>query len=85
MRYKIFLTDSIEVLKNEQLIGGADSYAEACEVINDYLSVNNFRQEPYWRLLLGETATMIDYGSWSKFIAIVPPVSMRELSGAGED
>ena len=85
MRYKIFLTDSIEVLENEQLIGSANSYKEACEIIDDFLSVNNFRQEPYWRFLMNETATMIDYGSWSKFIAIVPPVSMRELSGADDN
>ena len=30
---------------------------------------------------MGETATFIDYGSWSKFIAIVPPISIKELSG----
>jgi len=30
---------------------------------------------------MGETATFIDYGSWSKFIAIVPPVSIKELTG----
>jgi hypothetical protein len=81
MKYKIFLSESIEILKNEQLIGGADSYQEACRVIKDYLAVNQFHQEPYWRLLLGETATFIDYGSWSRFVAIVPPVSIQEIEG----
>lgn len=80
-KYKIYLSNSIEVLENEQLIGGANSYNEACKVINEYLEVNKFHQEPYWRFLLGEVATFIDYGSWSKFIAIVPPVSMKEMMG----
>lgn len=78
-KYKIFLSDSIEILKNERLIGRANSYKEACAVIKDYLTKNQFNQEPYWRLLLGETATFIDYGSWSKFVAIVPPISIQEL------
>jgi hypothetical protein len=80
-KYKIYLSSSIEVLENEHLIGGANSYKEACKVIKDYLEVNKFHQEPYWRLLLGEVATFIDYGSWSKFIAIVPPISLKELAG----
>ena len=80
-KYKIFLSDSIEVLKNEQLIGGANSYEEACQIIRDYLAVNQFYQEPYWRTLLGETATFIDYGSWSRFAAIVPPVNEKEIIG----
>jgi len=81
MRYKIFLSDSIETLLNEQPISAANSYQEACKIIKEYLSVNNFHQDPYWRIIMGETATFIDYGSWSKFIAIVPPVSIKELTG----
>jgi hypothetical protein len=79
MRYKIFLSNSISALEDEQLIGGADSYKEACQVIKDYLSVNNFHQEPYWRILMDSNATFIDYGSWSKFIAIVPPISQKDF------
>ena len=78
--YKIFLSDSIEVLKNEQLIGGANSYKEACQIIRDHLAVNQFYQEPYWRILIGETATFIDYGSWSRFAAIVPPIALEEMT-----
>lgn len=85
MKYKIFLTDSIESLKNEQLIGGANSYQDACKVINDHLAVNNFHQEPYWRFLMGSVATFIDYGSWGKFIAIVPPIPMKEMIGEEGD
>lgn len=81
-KYKIFLTDSIEVLENEQLIGGANTYQEVCKTISNYLAVNKFHTDPYWRFVMNETATMIDYGSWSKFIAIVPPISMKELTGS---
>lgn len=78
-RYKIYQTTSIEALENKQIIGVANSYEEACKVIKDFLSVNNFHQEPYWRILLGDEATFIDYGSWSKFMAIVPPISKKEM------
>jgi len=81
MRYQIFLSDSISELINEQLIGAANSYQEACKVLNDYLSVNRFHQDTYWRVLLGEKATFIDYGSWSKFGAIVPPITVKEYCG----
>ena len=78
-RYKIYQTTSIEALENKQIIGVANSYEEACKVIKNFLSVNNFHQDPYWRILLGDEATFIDYGSWTKFMAIVPPVSKKEL------
>ena len=77
--YKAFLTDSIEVLENEQLIGGAPSSIEMLKTIKEYLAVNNFHQDPYWRFIMGENATFIDYGSWSKFIAIIPPLQMKDL------
>lgn len=80
MRYKIYQSRSIEELKDAELIGGADSYKEVCKVIKDYLSVNNFHQEPYWRFLMCEHATVIDYGSYSKYMAIVPPLTMEEMS-----
>ena len=79
MKYKIYLSSSIEVLQNEQLIGGANTPQEACKVAGEYLSANNFHQEPYWRFLMGSTATFIDYGSYSKFLAIVPPLVMKDL------
>jgi hypothetical protein len=78
-RYHIYQTTSIESLENKQIIGVANSYQEACEIIKSYLAVNSFHQDSYWRLLLGDKATFIDYGSWTKFMAIVPPVSNKEL------
>lgn len=81
MKHKIYLSDSIEVLSHEQLIGEANSYQEACRVIDGYLAINNFHQDPYWRIIMGDIATFIDYGSWSRFAAIVPPVNTKELIG----
>ena len=78
-RYKIYQTTSIEALENKQIIGVANSYQEACKVIKEFLAVNSFHQDPYWRILMGDKATFIDYGSWSKFMAIIPPVSREEM------
>lgn len=77
--YKIYQTTSIEALENKQIIGVANTYQEACKVIKEHLAANSFHQDPYWRILMGDEATFIDYGSWSKFMAIVPPVSKKEL------
>ena len=77
MKYKIFFTDSLEVLKNEELIGEANSFEEIRLILKSKLQ----RVTPYWRYLLAENATFIDYGSWSRFAAIVPAVTMREITG----
>ena len=79
-RYRVYQTSSVETLDNKQIIGVANSYQEACLIIKDHLAVNNFHQEPYWRFLMDEKATFIDYGSWSKFIAIIPPISINEIT-----
>lgn len=77
MKYKVFLTDSIEVLKNEQLIGEAETYQEASQILKQ--AETRAAENKYWRLLLGETATFIDYGSWSQFAAIIPPIDLQEI------
>ena len=84
MKYKIFLSDSIEALKNEELLGEANDYSEASAIIELKLQEKELYQEPYWRFLMDSTATFIDFGSWSKFIAIVPPISMAEIVGEDE-
>lgn len=84
-KYKLFLTESIEILANEIEIGAADSYQEACKTIKTYFAENNIKDNNYWRFLMNDGGTFIDYGSWSKFIAIVPPVPMKEMMGENED
>jgi hypothetical protein len=79
MKYKLYITDSIETLENEKLIGEADSFSEARQKIVSYLDNSDHHQEPYWRYLMAEHATCIDFGSWTKFVAIIPPVSTKEM------
>ena len=80
MKHKIYLTDSIEILRNEVLIGSANTFQEAGKIINNYLDANDIHREPYSRYLMGEIATFIDFGSWSKFIAIIPPFAISDLT-----
>ena len=80
MKYRVFLSDSIDILKNEHLLGGANTYQEACTIIRE--SIPKAANNPCWRILMAENATFIDYGSWSKFAAIVPPVPQSVITGA---
>ena len=79
MGYKLFLTKSIDTLKDEVLIGEADSYQEICSILKK--NIKQAEENKYWRILFGEMATFIDYGSWSLFAAIVPPVTIQEIEG----
>ena len=81
MKYKAFLSDSIETLRNEKLICEGNSYQEICSSLSKYFKEHQIHTEPYWRLLMGSTATFIDFGSWSKFVAIVPPIPMSVITG----
>ena len=80
-KYKAFFSDSLEILLNEEFIGEADTYQEICKLISKKIAEKGYYQEPYTRTLMGSTATFIDFGSWSKFAAIVPPVSNQEICG----
>ena len=80
-KYHIYATDSLESLEGKSIIGIADSYSEACKIIRDYLNSHNITTDRYWRYILAEEATFIDYGSWSKFLAIVPPVDTKDIFG----
>ena len=83
-KYHIYQTTSIESLENKELIGIANSYQEACRVIKEFLALNRAYQDPYWRFVMGTEATFVDYGSWTKWMAIVPPVAPAEMEGAKE-
>ena len=85
MKYKIFLTDSIETLLNEELLGEANTYTSACEILTEGLREKGIYEEPYWRILMNTNGTFIDFGSWSRFAAIVPPVSMAVITGTAEE
>lgn len=85
MKYKLFLSKSIEVLKEEELIGEANTYQGACKEISKQLKERGVHQEKYWRFLMNENATFIDFGSYSKYAAIVPPVPMGIITGDIEE
>lgn len=80
MKYKVFISDSINILENAEFIGDADTYQEACQILSDIVKKKSFHSDLYWRIIMESTATFIDFGSWSKFGAIVPPVSIEELT-----
>jgi hypothetical protein len=79
-KHQIYLSDSIYSLVNKEIIGEANTYKEACAVIKEGLAQKELEQEPYWRIVLDPEVTFIDFGSWSKFIAIVPALTMEELN-----
>lgn len=80
-KYQVFLSKSIETFDPSTCIGNAVSYQDACQQIDEYLNFHKIRQDSNWRVLLAKEATFIDFGSWSTFAAIVPPVDMKELVG----
>ena len=84
-KYIIYSTESIEVLQNAQEIGKANTYKEACIILDEYLKEIGRARDPYWRFIMNENATFIDYGSWSHFAAIVPPVPMKVITGEVEE
>ena len=81
-KYKVYLTDGIESLINEKQIGYANTYQEACAMISK--KVPEAKSNSYWRIIMCEHATVIDYGSYSHFAAIIPPIPMKVVT-TGEE
>lgn len=74
MKYKLYLTDSIESLENEELLIETEDIQEAFKALGARIG-----KTAYWRFSLAPDATYIDYGSWSRFGAVVPALSMKDL------
>ena len=74
MKYKLYLTDSIESLENKELLIETEDIQEAFKTLGERIGTT-----AYWRFLLASDATYIDYGSWSRFGAVVPALSMKDL------
>lgn len=81
MKYTIYTSNQIDALSSEVKIGEADDFQGACKVLREYLKSSEHILTPYWRYLLCAEATFIDFGSWSRFGAIVPAVSIEEIKG----
>lgn len=85
MKYIVYTSNQIDALSGEIKIGEADDFESACQVLDDYLKSSNYVVTPYWRYLLCSEVTFIDFGSWSRFGAIVPAVSLKEIQGEESD
>ena len=82
MKHKIYLTSSIENITEDAVeIGAASSFDAACRIIHEFLDSKDFRKDKYWRYCMCDNATFIDFGSWSRFIAIAPPFDTTEMFG----
>ena len=80
MKYIVYISNQIDALNGEVRIGEADDFEGACQVLDEYLESSKHITTPYWRYLLCAEATFIDFGSWSRFGAIVPAVSIEEMN-----
>ena len=85
MKYTVYISNQIDALSDEVKIGEADDFESACQVLDEYLKSSNHVVTPYWRYLLCSEATFIDFGSWSKFGAVVPEEPIEEIEIKGEE
>lgn len=74
MRYKVYITKSLESLEDSLHIATRSDYKDCWEAIDDFLKKEGIPKERYIRYLLdNEKQTLfIDFGSWSTFAAISP-------------
>ena len=81
MKYKIYLTQEIDRLSSDdaELLSMAETPAEAMNKVRAIAKEFSKDKPPRYRYLLGEKVTFIDYGSWSKYIAVEPALKAEEL------
>ena len=83
MKYKIYLSQAIAIDKlsdDAELIAEVETPAEVMDIVT--ATAKDFRKDnppPYYRYLMGDKITFIDYGSWSKYIAVEPALRAEEL------
>ena len=77
--YKVYFSRGIEYLIDEELIGEAETVEEATKLAAKALDSTPYKDNPYWRFLMGAQGTFIDYGSYSKYIAIIPPLTPEDI------
>ena len=81
MKYVVYTSNRMDALSNEVKIGEADDFESACEVLDEHLKSVTHITTPYWRYSFCSGITFIDFGSWSKFGAIVPAEPIEETKG----
>ena len=81
MKHTLYITNSIEKIdETAEKIGEVEKWSEIWKIVDPIINARGYRQEPYHRHLLCEDVTYIDFGSWSKFLAIQPPFTLEELA-----
>ena len=80
-KYTVYITRGFCIAEDDLLIATAPSYQEACKRLSAWLKENTEYTDPYWRFILEADATYVDFGSWSRFAAIVPPITTEEMMG----
>ena len=81
MKHTLYITNSIEEIdETAEKIGEIEKWSEIWKIANPIISARGYHQEPYHRQLFCKDATYIDFGSWSKFLAIQPPFALEELT-----
>ena len=69
--FKVYLTDRIDELYNEEFVGEFETQEEACrQGIAAYIA-KGYHKEPYTRGLLFPKGTFYDLGSYCHFLAIM--------------
>lgn len=80
MKHRIYLLTSMENT-GDNFIGEAETADEMWRIVNKFLKENGFRKEKYCRYIMKEDITIIDFGSWTRFIGIEPAFTHKELFG----
>ena len=73
MKYKAYLSSSLEKLENEELLCESEDIEEVLSILSKH---PRFRGD-YWRWMFFDFGAAIDYGSWSSFI-IIPNAKMED-------
>lgn len=71
MKYKAYLTQSLEYLLNPIYIGEFDTHEEAFRAAHAEYQARGYREEPYIRGLMNVDGNYYDLGSYTHFIAII--------------
>ena len=71
MKYKAYLTQSLECLINPIYIGEFDTHEEAFKAAYQEHVARGYRTDRYSRGLMNVDGNYYDVGSWTHFIAIL--------------
>ena len=72
MKYKAYLTQSLERLYQEVYIGEFDDEEDAFKAAREEHKARGYVTDRYIRGLMNPDGKYYDVGSWSHFIAVIP-------------